>query len=216
MVVIAIWATYLLAALAVSGAFVIAGRRSKTIVRLAAIREENGLPVDPLWSEAEPDLAADDSRCDVDAALRQALKRLAPIMANQSIHADVATSPGLLVRMPGAVLTDLLEEVLAATVKAAPSSRLLLTTSVRGDRVAISVTDDVPDADPDLRRAGFQALNERVVLRGATLDVEVRPHEGTTTTLRLANARETKDRALPETPRGAARPFVPISFGMSH
>jgi hypothetical protein len=201
----------MLVALAASAMFIVAGRRSKHVVGRAAIREEYGLPVDPLWSEAELDLAEDRPQCDAGAALRLALKRLVPAMTDQHIHAEIAASPGLTVRMRGALLADLLEEVLAAAIHAAPSSHLLLTTSVRGERVSVSVTDDVPGADPNRRRAAVQALAERVAMRGATLDIDVHPNEGTTTTLRLTAVREdSKDRALPEPAKGATPPLIPL------
>jgi hypothetical protein len=224
MTVITIWTTYMLVALATSAAFIVAGRRSKHVVGLAPIREEYGLPVDPLWIEAELDLAEDRPQCDPGAALRLALKRLVPAMTDQRIHADVAASPGLMVRMRGAVLTDLLEEMLVATIHAAPASRLLLTTSLRGERISVSVTDDVPRADPHLRRAAIEALTQRVVMRGGTLDIDVHPDEGTTTTLRLTAAREdSKDQTPLEpapratslaTPRAASN-LIPVSYGQS-
>jgi hypothetical protein len=215
--VITIWVTYFVAAVAASAIFIAAGWRSKQTRRNASARAAIGLPDDPLWDEVEIDPSDASPQADAGAALRLALKRVAPVMANQFVQAEVAASSGLMVRMRGAALTDLLEEMLVAAIHAAPASRILLTAAARGDRVAICLTDDVPNADPDLRRARLRSLMERVALRGGVLDVEVRPDEGTTMTLRLnAASADIMDRAASEHPKDAASPFMPLlSSGMS-
>jgi len=209
--------TYFVAAAAASVVFLIAGWRSKQAHGFTSTRSGQGLPYDPLWDESEIDPSDSIPMADAGAALRLALKRLAPVMANLSVQADVAASFGLLVRMRGAALADLLEEMLAAAIHAAPASRILLTASAHGARVSICITDDVPNADADVRRAGVRSLKERVASRGGALDVDVRPDEGTTMTLRLSSVAEDKeDRPLPEFVNGAASPLIPsISFGTS-
>jgi hypothetical protein len=47
----------------------------------------------------------------------------------------------------------------------------------------------MPGADAAVRRAGVRGLMERVAMRGGALDVDVRPAEGTTMTLRLPAVR---------------------------
>ena len=207
--VITIWTTYACAALVASGVFIFAGWHSRKIVGQASARRGYDIPNDPLWTEAEPDLTEDNAQADAGAALRLVLKRLAPLLASHSIQMEVAISSGLLVRMRGAVLADLLEEVLVVTLHAVPASRLLLTTAARGEHVAISITDDVPGANPDVRRAGMRALIERVAMRGGALDVDVRPNEGTTTTLRFAAARDRRSRPRPDEPSADAEPAPP-------
>jgi hypothetical protein len=179
---------YFLAAVAASCIFVVAGWRSRRTSGLAVAQGRGGLAVDPLWGDAEID--ADAPHADVGAAMRLALKRLAPVMANQSVQAEVATQSRLPVRMRGAALTDLLEEMLTAAIHGAPASRLLLTATTHGDRVYVGITDDMPGADPAVRLGSVRGLIERIALRGGALDVNVRPAEGTTMTLRLAAAIE--------------------------
>ncbi|MEA2732457.1 MAG: hypothetical protein QOF70_6932 [Acetobacteraceae bacterium] len=188
---------YLLAAVAVSGIFVIAGWRSNRSRGLNAMRGSHGLPADPLWGDAEIDIGAAEARTDVRAAFRLALKRLAPLIASQSVQAEIACPSGLLVRMRGAALVDLLEGLLTASIHSAPDSRLLMTASRHGERVYIAVTDDMPGADPEVRQSNARGLMERVAMRGGALDINVRPAEGTTVTLRLAVA-PADDRRSPE------------------
>jgi hypothetical protein len=215
--VITIWVTYFIAAVAASGIFIAAGWRSKQARRKSSAHAAIGLPNDPLWEEVEIDPSDASPQADAGAALRLALKRVAPVMVNQFVQAEVAASSGLIVRMRGAALTELLEEMLVAAIHAAPASRILLTAAARGERVAICITDDVPNADPDLRRAGLRSLMERAALRGGLLDVEVRPDEGTTMTLRLNVASaDIQERQAPEPTKGVSSSFMPqFSSGMT-
>ncbi len=182
--------SYLLAAGAASGIFVVAGWRSKRARTSAAARGSHGVPIDPLWGDAEIDINETDSHADVGGAIRLALKRLAPVMAHQSVRAEVAAPSGLVGRIRGGALTDLLEELLAATIRSAPASRLLLTAATLGDRICVSITDDMPGSDQAVRMASLRGLMERVALRGGALEVDVRPTEGTTIILRLAAVTE--------------------------
>jgi hypothetical protein len=181
---------YFLAAVAASGIFVAAGWHSKRAQGKAAAQGWHGLPFDPLWGEAELDVDASGAYADAGAAIRLVLKRLAPLMASQSVQAEIACPSGLRVRMRSATLADLLEELLAASIHAAPASRLLMTAATHGERIHVGITDDMPGADPAVRLGSVRGLMERVALRGGALDVNVRPTEGTTMTLRLTAATE--------------------------
>ncbi|MFL5288941.1 MAG: ATP-binding protein [Rhodopila sp.] len=180
--------TYLIAASAASILFIAASRRG----RQPASAASPVLPPDPRWA-AGPHVAAADpaasgfaAQGDVAGAASIALARLGPMIASQSIRVDVAIRPGLRVRMRGHALTDMLEELLAIALRAAPASQLLLTAVPRGDQVDISVTDDMPVADAALRQGQMRSLAEQVAARGEALTVSVRSGEGTTMTLRLA------------------------------
>jgi signal transduction histidine kinase len=137
-----------------------------------------------------------------------ALKRLAPLMANLSVQADIAASFGLMVRMRGAALVELLEEMLTVVVHAAPVSRILLTAAADGPNISISMSDDIPNADQDVRRASVRGLMKRVAMRGGALDVDVHPGEGTTMTLRL-RCEDREDRVSLEPMDGAMLSFFP-------
>jgi hypothetical protein len=211
--VFTIWTTYFIAAVVASGMVVVVGWRTKHAAGSAAGQGRHGLANDPLWGDPEIDINASEARTDVVGAIRLALKRLAPVMATQSVKVDVAAPFGLLGRMRGATLADLLEEMLVAAIHAAPASRLLLTAGTRGDRIYVGITDDMPGADPAIRVASIRDLMERVAMRGASLDIDVRPAEGTTMTLRLATAveerQEKRDHPLLETAKGETNPLIP-------
>lgn len=204
-----IWMAYFLAALAASGVFVAAGRRSRRVLGSASLNGRYELPIDPLWGGAEEDVSTNQHQADAEAAIRLALKRLTPLLRGQSIQADVAVSPGLLVRMRVAALADLVEELLVVAIHAAPASRLLLTASARGDQVEISTTDDLPGADPGLRAASVRGLMQRASSDGGSLHIDVRADEGTTMTLRLAAG--TERRSVARTSEAAEGPNAPWS-----
>jgi hypothetical protein len=198
-IVITIWLAYFVVAVVASGIFLVAGWRSKQAHGYTAARAGHGLPHDPLWDESDTEASETSSQADAGTALRLALKRLSPVMASRFVQAEVAAAFGLRVRIRGAALADLLEEMLSAAIHAAPASRILLTAAAQGEHIAICITDDIPYADADVRRAGVRGLKERVALRGGMLDIAVRPNEGTTMTLRLGAAvDEQENRPLPE------------------
>ena len=185
-----IWVTYFFTALAVSCVFVAAGWRSRRVAKAPLPLDRYELPFDPLWGSADLDVPQDQSqtRSDVDRAVRLALERVTPLLRSHSVQADIAVAPGLLVRMRLEALAELIEELLTAAVHAAPTCRLLLAASMRGDTIEISAIDDVPAANRELREASVRGLMQRVSMRGGSLRIEVQPDEGTTMILRLAAA----------------------------
>lgn len=208
--VITIWMMYVLAASAASGTFLAAGWRSKH-----APQGWHGLMNDPLWNEPEIDTASSETLSDLGAAIRLAVKRLAPVMANRSVQAEIAFPSGLLVRMRSAALVDLLEELLAAAIHGAPASRILMAATPRGDGIEVSITDDMAWADPDLREGRFRGLIERVAMLGGKLDINVHPAQGMTSTLRLTAAtNERPDQQGPLKPEAANTPSG-LAIGLS-
>ena len=177
---------YFLAAAAASGVFIAAGWPGKIALKQVALPGRPGMSIDPIAGDGD----IHDARADVGAAMRVALKRLAPVMTNQSVQADIAAPAGLPVRMRSGALTDLLEEMLAAAIHGAPASRLLLTAATHGNRIDVGISDDMPGADATARLASVSGLMQRIARRGGTLEVKVRPAEGTTMTLRLTAAAE--------------------------
>ena len=179
-----IWLIYFLSATAASGIFAAAGWRGSRSRGMTSAQNRNALPAQALWDHPASDLTA--SQADVGIAIGLAMKRLASVMANHAVQTEVAVPPGLLIRMRAPLLADLLEELLTAAIHAAPASRLLLTAVHRGDRIYVTVTDDMPGADPVVRTGSVRGLTERVAMRGGALDIDVSPMEGTSITLRFA------------------------------
>ncbi len=204
---ITIWTIYFLAAAVASVVFLFAGWQSKRVPGFPPMRAGFDLADDPFRRDAG--IAPSETKADAGAALRLALKRLAPLMANLSVQADIAASFGLMVRMQRAALVELLEEMLTAVVHAAPVSRILLTAAADGPNISISMSDDIPNADQDVRRAGVRSLMKRVAMRGGALDVDVHPGEGTTMTLRLS-CEDRNDRAALEPMDGRLSFFPPV------
>jgi signal transduction histidine kinase len=130
--------------------------------------------------------AGSGPRDDVAFSVYLALARLAAVVAAQCVKIDVAVRPGLQVRMRPAALADILEELLAAALQAAPASRMLITAAANGDCVQINIIDDMPGGDLVVRLNRIRMLSDRVAMRGDSLVIDVRPDEGTMMTLRVA------------------------------
>lgn len=190
---------YLGVAVTASALFAAAGWRSRQVFHASISNVDNLLDM----SSPSADTVADQSFADVADAIQVAIKRLMPVITSQSIHVDIAAREGLMVRMRAPALADLMEELLASVIHSAPASMLLWTAAARGDRIYISLSDDMPNADPAIRQSQVRNLTERIAMRGGALDINVRSDEGTTTTLRLAAACEPQLDAEP----GAADAF---------
>jgi len=181
---------YIIAATAASALFVAAGWRSRQTIGETSFvaRADPNMNVVPPAAVADPAASGATRQDDVSSAIYVALARLAPVIASQSVKIDVAVHLGLKTRMRGHALADMLEELLAIALHAAPASRLLLTAWAQGDRVHISIADDMPTADLAHRQGLVRTLTERAATVGCALLVEVRPGEGAIMTLRLAAA----------------------------
>jgi hypothetical protein len=199
----AIATMYGLAAVAASSVVVAAGWRS----RHRGGPPGSGVPDDPLWGQADsPSGGGSEAGAEVWGAIHRALTRVSPLMASQEVTAEVAAPFGLRGQMDGAVLADLLAQVLATCVRAAPGGRLLLTASRVGGGIEVSVTDPAPGADRAIRVAAVRGLMDTVARCGGEMDVAVRPAVGTTVTLRFAAMEEGRGSETPPEPAEGAVP----------
>jgi hypothetical protein len=174
--------TYILAATTVLALFVFASWKSRQ--KRVPVTRNGLLNTRPaLQPRTLPD--PERSPADVEAALQLALKRLLPVMQSRRVRTDVAVRPDLLVGIAGAPLTDLLEEFVAAAIHHARAHRLLITAVRDDEKVIIRLADNAPDADPEMRAGIIKSLAEKVASQGGTLEVDVRPLEGTMMTMRL-------------------------------
>jgi hypothetical protein len=196
-----------LAAAAASVLFVAAGLRSRVTFAGSAFAAPDA-PTRQRNNDYA--FAGGDPAEDVATAVYVALARLAPLVSRQAIKIDLALRPRLKAGMPAGMLADTIEDLLAAAINAAPASQLLVTAARHGDRIDISVTDDIPNGDQAIRLGRVRHLTERVALRGDALIVDVRPRDGTTMTLRLARVAEpaTAKAACPMDTQDAAAPPV--------
>jgi hypothetical protein len=181
---------YGIAGAAASVLFVAAGWRSHRAVGASSAYIRLGLGMHIALPDDVPapiDCAGAPGN-DVSAAIYLALARLSAVVARQSVTIDVAVHPGLKVAMRAALLADTLEKILVVALQAAPASRMLLTAVAEGDRIVVTVMDDMPCGDAAVRSGRIRSLKQWVAMHGDTLDVDVRVKEGSTMTLRLACA----------------------------
>ncbi len=197
---------YLIAAMVATGLVIAGGLWTRHVrARETWVAPPGGSVVDLLFRKAP---------ADVRNCAMIAVKRLVAVMRINGVRTDIAIPHGLLVRMTGAALTDLLEEILAAAVHHAPYGRVLMTATHSGVQVGIAVTDDCAGADPAERRASLRSMTERMALRGLVLDIDVRPDIGTSMTLRLPAAPPPGvSPTLPGDPKTAAQITQPTPIG---
>jgi hypothetical protein len=211
--VIAIAAMYGLAAAVASGAVIAAGWRSRR--RGGASRPV--VPDDPLWGESDPHQGSGPD-AEVWRAIQRALARVAPLMTSLAVKVEVAAPFGLRGRMDGAVLADMLAQLLASRARGALGGRLLLTATDQGDRIRVSVTDDGPEVDPAARPDSISGLTETVTRQGGTLDIRPRPEGGTTVTLLFPSAKDRRaglqgTEGPPAPAEGGTPPWIPALDG---
>ena len=86
-----------------------------------------------------------------------------------------------------------------------------MTAATRGDGIYVGITDDMPGANITVRMGSVRSLIQRIAMRGGALDVDVRPNEGATLTLRLPVVSEQGEhaRGVSEPATGAAAPSIP-------
>jgi signal transduction histidine kinase len=176
------WVGVLLS-VSVCGLLLVAG-----VGRLARIRaRRDGTAIGPPVVAGPPSgpPARGHGLLDVRAELGAALATVAPQAARQLVALEVAAHPGLVVQADRLGLHELVTSLLLNAIRHAPCGRVLLTASQLGGGVRIAVTDDGVPPDRETLAAALLAAERWAALQGATVDIDVRPGEGTTVAIRL-------------------------------
>jgi hypothetical protein len=190
--VIAVGTMYIIACLIVSGMLINLGRSHQQAAAVASERRPQNRPNDSLWpndplwpsdsilNEATADPAILPPVADVRTAMG-----LGPLLESQLVRVEVDAPSGLLVPMRAAELADRIQELLTTVIQSVPASHLLFTATQKDNAINITITDDIPRANIEVRKDQVRGLIQRISIDGATIDVKVHPTEGTTLTLRL-------------------------------
>ena len=170
------WALY---ALAASAVVLAAGwtRRREIMQRQGGSAIRSGIALAPASLGSET--------VDVLAEAASVMQRCESLAAERFVALEVAVQPGLTVGANMRALQDILTEIVRQAIEHSPCGRVLLGAAHVGGRVQIAVCDDAGNADRALRASQLRQAQRWAALQGATLDIDVRPGQGTTTTLRL-------------------------------
>jgi hypothetical protein len=130
-----------------------------------------------------------EGMADVHTCMQVALTRLTGVLDAHGVRVEFGMIPGLLVRMSGTALTDLLEELLIGVIHEAPNQRICVTAREAGEQILIALDDDSDPADARVRVTKLRSIAARVAVLGGILEVESRPDFGTMVSLRVAIGR---------------------------
>jgi signal transduction histidine kinase len=125
---------------------------------------------------------------DLGSAAMSLLWDFEPLAARHCVTLEQAIQPGLAVQINSRLLHDILGEVLKVAIERSPAGRVLLTAAMVAGRVQITVSDDGQETDRDLRASWLRQAEGVAALQGATMQIDVRPGQGTTVVLRLPAA----------------------------
>lgn len=125
------------------------------------------------------------AQIDVAAEVRAVLGRFDSRASRQFANFDTAMQPGLTARADPATFRQVLAELIGAAVRRAPCGQVLVVAGRQGDRVQISVSDDGMVLGRNATESALREVAALTALQGGTLDIDVRPGEGTTILMRL-------------------------------
>lgn len=170
------WGLY---ALAASAVVLAAGwsRRREIMQRQGGPAIRSGMSLAPASLGSE--------MVDVLAEAASVMQRFESLAAEHFVALEVAVQPGLTVGANLRALQEILTELVRQAIEHSPCGRVLLGAAQVGGRVQIAVCDDAGNTDRALRASQLRQAQRWAALQGAILDIDVRPGQGTTTTLRL-------------------------------
>jgi hypothetical protein len=145
-----------------------------------------GAAAEPNAQPAPPPAAA--AALELQAEAGTVLQAFAKLAAARGVHLELAVETGLLVRMHRTRLHELLGAMLTHAIHGLPGGRVLVGAMQHGGRVQIAVIDEEASTDRASQEADLRQAVQLAALQGATLEIDVRPGEGTTLLLRLPAA----------------------------
>ncbi len=133
-----------------------------------------------------PPVASRAGTIDVAAEVRTVLSRVGPEAERVFAQITVAVQPGLTADAEPCAFRQLLADLVSAAVGRAPCGQVLLAAGLQGGRVQITVSDDGMVIGRHANESTLRGASPLTALQGGTLEIEMRPGEGTVATLRLA------------------------------
>ncbi len=97
----------------------------------------------------------------------------------------MAVQPGLVIRTDQRPFREILGDLVRRAIEQSPCGCVLLTAARIGSQVHVSVSDDASAADGAIRLTRLGDAERLVALQGGSMDINSRPGEGTTVTIRL-------------------------------
>jgi len=122
---------------------------------------------------------------DVGAELEAALAAVMPHAARSLVALEIAAQPGLRVKADPLGFHEIVTALLLSAIGHAPCGRVLLTAARLAGEIRIAVTDDGAPPNRETLARSLGEAKRWAALQGASLDIELRPDEGTTVAVHL-------------------------------
>ena len=137
------------------------------------------------------------TRLDVEAEALGALRQVDALAARNRVQLQIAVQPFLAVHADPGGFRWALIEVLENAIDHAPCGKVMLGATRHGGRVQIAVLDDGQTPDRLVQEAALRPVERIVALHGGTVQIEVRPGQGTLVILRLPEPSAARAEAAP-------------------
>ncbi len=128
---------------------------------------------------------SEDGLLDVDVQATAVLGTLAMLAARRGVKLEKAVETGLQLRMEPARFREMLGALLTHAIHTVAAGRVLLGAMRHADRIQIAIIDTDGRETAEQQEAVLREAAGWAALAGGTLDIEVRPGEGTTLLLSL-------------------------------
>ncbi len=122
---------------------------------------------------------------DVGSETTAVMRQFERLAAHRFVALELAVQPDLVVRTDPRALRQILGDLVSRAIEQSPCGRVLLAAAHVGGRVQITVSDDGPHPDRALQASRLRPAEHLAALQGATMEIDVRPEQGTTVVLRL-------------------------------
>lgn len=146
---------------------------------------------------------------DVEVEALAALRQVDALAARNRVQLQIAVQPYLAVHADPCGFRRALVAVLEKAIAHAPCGKVMLGGTRHGGRIQIAVLDDGHGPDRQTQEAALRPVERIVALHGGTLQIEVRPGQGSLVILRLPEPAAAQ--AKPTTAPGAPHPGSPAS-----
>jgi hypothetical protein len=122
---------------------------------------------------------------DLAAVVAGVLHRLKPSADERFVALEMAVRPDLVPDVSRPVLQEMLDEIVERAIEASLCGRVLVSAANVGGRVHTSISDDGCDADRAARASWLRQAQQVAALHDVTMDIDARPGQGSTVTLRF-------------------------------
>ena len=118
-------------------------------------------------------------------AIRQVLAQLEPLARDRGVTFTMAIGSRLVARAEPDAFRQALSDLVQHAIGRAPNGSVLISAGQQAGRVRIAVSDDGPFGNEADARTALRPVSDFLQIQGGSLEIDDRPGEGMTVTMRL-------------------------------